>query len=316
MNTAHERALLLRRHAPMEIPWRTHGILLRAVLFVLTCAGTAAFWALLEAFGAPRPGLVTGVVAIAAAEVLIRVRRWWWTGIEEAWWLAGAFAFVSELPRSGTPESNLVIALAAAVPGFRVRNPLFGAFAAIFVVTWAEERLDLGLIAAMVLGGIAVVALLRTWQRPSTEWLWIALAVLMPVVGRAHADREWRAVTIAVYAVFALLALVLAIRNRHHALFVSGGLALGIAVFDAIEPLGVAGEAKLAAAGALLLAGSWLLARALRERTRGIVAAPAGLTPFDDELEVAATISVPAQNFDQRMETGGEFGGAGATGKY
>jgi hypothetical protein len=316
MNAEHERALLLRGVAPVDIPWRTHRLLLRAVLFVLTTIGVAAFYWLLDAFHVARPGIVTGAIALAVAEILIHARRWWWTGVEEALWLCAMFAFVTELANSGRPEAALVLALAAAIPGFRVRNPLFGAAAAVFVAQYFEKRFDLGVVSALVLAAVAVLALLRTWRRPSTEWLWIALAIALPVAGRIDADPVWRNMTIILYGTFAAATLFLAIRKRHHALFLSGGIALAIAVVDFAEKIDLPVEAKLAAAGALLLVGSWLTARALRDRKTGIVATPARLTSFDDDLETLATISIPQQTFDQRMETGGEFGGAGATGKY
>lgn len=316
MSVEHERALLLRDVAPMEIPWRTHRLLLRAVLFVLTTLGVGAFYLLLEAFDVEWKGLITGVIAIAVAELLIHLRRWWWTGVEEALWLAATYALVSELPSSGRPEALLVLALAAAVPGWRVRNPLFGAAAACFVVQYFEQRFDLGVVSAIVLAALAVLALLRTWRRPSTEWLFIAIAVVLPVAGRADADPIWRTMTIILYTAFGAATLYLAIRKRHHAFFVSGGIALAIAATDFAERIALPDEAKLAAAGALLLVGSWLAARALKEKTQGLVATPAKLTTFDDDLEIAATLALPQQNFEQRMESGGEFGGAGATGKY
>ena len=40
----------------------------------------------------------------------------------------------------------------------------------------------------MALG--ACIALLRTWRRPTTEALWIALALVMPIAGRFTADSE------------------------------------------------------------------------------------------------------------------------------
>ena len=316
MSVEHERTLLLRQYTPVEIPWRTHGLLLRAVLFVLTVVGALAFYWLLDAFDFERPGLVTAACALAVAELLIHLRRWWWTGVEEALWLVGTYALVSELPSSGRPEALLVLALAAAVPGWRVRNPLFGAAAAVFVAQYFEKRFDLGVVAAIVIAALAVLALLRTWRRPSTEWLFIALAVALPVAGRAEADPIWRNVTIILYAAFGAATLYLAIRNRHHALFLSGALALAIAATDFAEPIALPLEAKLAAGGALLLVGSWLAARALKEKTTGLVATPAKLTTFDDDLELAATIAIPQQSFDQQMESGGQFGGAGATGKY
>jgi hypothetical protein len=318
MNARDERLLVLRDRdvARVEMPWRTHGLLLRAVLFVFTALGTGALYWFLDLVDVPGPGIATGVIAIAAAELLIRKARWWWTGVEEALWICAAFALISELPRSGTPEAALVLALAAAVPGWRVRNPLFGAVAACFVVTYSEARFDLGVICALVLGALAVLALLRTWERPSTEWLFVALAVVMPIAGRVYADALWRDLTIVLYFAFAIAVLTLAIRKRHHALFVSGGIGLAIAAVGLTERIDLAVEAKLALGGVLLLVGSWLVARALRDRTRGLVATPAKLTPFDDELEVAATIAISQQTFDEKMESGGEFGGAGATGKY
>ena len=76
-------------------------------------------------------------------------------------------------------------------------------------------------------------------------------------------------------------------------------------------------EAQLAVGGAFLLVGSWLIARALRDRTHGIVVTPAALTPFDDAVEIAATVNLPQPEFTPAQQPGGgDFGGAGATGKY
>jgi len=314
MNVEHERALRLRALVPeaaVEVPWRTHGILLRIVLFGLTLAGVAALYFLID-----ERGLITGAITIAIAEYLINARRWWWTGIEEALWIGGVFAAITDLPESGTPEALLVLAAAAAIPGFRMRNPVFGAVAAGFVVAYFEKKWDLGVLAALVLATIAVFALLRTWRRFSTEWLWIALALTLPLVGRFYADEVWRNVTIILYGAFGALALFLAIRKRHHALFFSGALGIAIAGIEVGRLLAAPLELKLAATGACLLLGAWLTARSLRGRTTGIVATPSSLTTFDDELELAATAALPREEFDQKMESGGEFGGAGATGKY
>lgn len=313
MNAEHERAVLLRMRvpaAPVEVPWRTHGLLLRAVFFGLTAAGMLAFHLLFE------NGVVTGALSIALAEYLIRGRRWFWTGVEEALWIGAALALISELPSSGSHESLLVMAAAAAIPGARVRNPLFGVAAAVLVVAYFEKKADLGVIAALAIASLAVFALLRTWRRPSTEWLLIAIALVMPIAGRAYADTEWQTATIILYSAYAALTLFLAVRKRHHALFGSGAIALGIALTDLGERMATPLELKLAVAGATLLLGAWVVSRALRERRTGIVVTPAKLTDFDDEIELAATAALPREDFDQRMESGGEFGGAGATGKY
>jgi hypothetical protein len=313
MNVAEERALLLP--IPQPTTWRTHGLLLRCTLFILTCVGVLAFNVLLDRLYVPRQGIVAGVLCIALAEWLIRA-RWFWTGVEEALWLGGIFSMISELPSSGAPEASLVLASGAAVAGARVRNPLFGAAAAILVAHYFEERFDLGVVAALAIALLAVIALLRTWQRPSNEYLFILIAIALPIFGRSASDEIWRNVTIILYVAFGGLTLFLAIRRRHHALFLAGGVAVAIAAFDSHEFVAAPAEAKLAFAGALLLVGSWLVSRALHGRTRGIVATPAKLTPFDDELEIAATVSIPRPEGESAPERGGEFGGAGATGKY
>jgi len=312
----HERAWMLPEVAGASIPHRTHKIPLRATLFVLTIFGVLALYLFLERMHTSSEGIVTGVVAIVVAELLIRKLRWWWTGVEEGLWIGGAYAMLSELPSSGAPEAMLVLAAGAGIPGARVRNPLFGALAAGFVAAYFEKRFDLGVLAALVIALIAAFGLLRTWRRPSDEHLCIAIAVALPMVGYTHADAVWRQATIALYLAFGLVALILAIRHRHHALFLAGGIGFGIAAIEFARTIEIALEAKLALGGAILLGGSWLTSRALRDRTTGIVATPAKRTPFDDELEVIATTALPRAEFDQKPESGGEFGGAGATGKY
>ena len=317
MKIEHERALMLPAVAgSVSVPHRTHKILLRATLFVLTLIGVAGLNFFLDGIDVPRQGIAAGLVSIALAEFLILVRRWWWTGVEEALWIGGMYSMISELPSSGTPEAMLVLAAGAALPGARVRNPLFGALAASFVAAYFEERFDLGVLAALGMALVAAFALLRTWRRPSTEFLWIALAVVLPLVGYSQADAVWRNATIALYLAFGLVALFLALRYRHHALFLAGAIGIGVAAIEFALTMRMALEAKLAAGGALLLGCAFVASRALRDRTTGFVSTPANLTPFDDELEIAATVALPRADCDQKVESGGEFGGAGATGKY
>ena len=326
MKLEHERALMLEGRASSppasailagaaKVPHRTHGILLRATLFVLTSVGVFGLNFLLDSLDVPKQGIAAGIIAIVLAELLIRI-GWFWTGVEEALWIGGAFSLISELPRTGTPESTLVIAGAAAIAGARVRNPLFGALAAGFFAYYFERRFDLGVIAALVIALIAAFALLRTWRRPSNEFLCIAVAVTLPIAGYFFADDVWRNATIALYAAFGVVAFFLAVRYRHHALFLAGGIGVAIAAIEFARTLDLPLEAKLAIGGALPLAGAWIAARALRDRTTGIVATPSQLTSFDDELQIAATVALPHEEFEPKPEQGGEFGGAGATGKY
>lgn len=330
MNIDHERndavrALLAREHllrpeieAQLEQPWRTNGFVVRVVFFLLTGIALGAFAIFCHLLGLGYPGFTTCVVAIATAEYLIRNRRWFATGVENALWLGGTMAFISELPKSGTPEALLVIAVAFALPAARVRNPLFGAAAAICIAIYFEERFDLGVLASLILATLALLALLRTWRRPSNEWLFIAIALALPIAGITQADAQWRNVTIALYFAFALLALILGITRRHHAFFLASMIGFAIATTELFELLPLVNEAKLAIAGALLLAIAFAITRALRERTHGFVLTPAKLTSIDDELELAATMSLKPESRapDVPKSGGGSFGGAGASGEF
>lgn len=322
MTVPQERARLLRDRLEDEglrdladaiaVEWRAHGIVLRSLFFILTSIAVIALYLLTD-----QAGVFTAIVAIAFAEILILRFRWLGTGVEEALWIGGAFALVSELPNGGDAEALLLLAAAAAVAWLRVRNPLFGAASAGFVVAYCETRFDRGVIVAIVIAAISVLALLRTWRRPTAESLWIALAVTMPLAGRFAADAIWRDMTILLYGGFAALTLALALRKRHHGLFAAGGVALVIAGTDLARKIDAPLEAKLAAAGAILLGSSWLVSRALRDRTSGFVLAPMDL----DEIDTAATLvssgaaGSPPAEAPSRPE-GGRFGGAGASGDY
>jgi hypothetical protein len=330
MNVEHERnhavrALLkdeklLRPEiaAQLEQPWRTNGVIVQAIFFVLTCIGLGAFYGFLSLLGIGYAGVIAAVAAIVLAEYLIGAWRWYRTGVEAALWIGGLLAAISELPRSGTPESILVIAAACAIAGARVRQPLFGAAAVLCVVYYLEDRFDLGVVAALVLSAAALVALLRTWRRPSNEWLLIAIALSLPFAGISHADREWRTTTIALYTVYAALAFALAVKRRHHAFFLAGMIGAAIAAAELAQLIDIEPEAPLFLAGALLLGIAFAVSRALRDQTRGFVLTPAKLTPFDEELELAATFALkPETPVSEAPKTGGgSFGGAGASGDY
>lgn len=334
MNAQHERNFFLRGRlkgehllrddvaAQLEVPGRTSGLLAQIAFFVLTCVALGAFYGLTHICEIKFYGLVTGVVAIVLAEYLIGAKRWFFTGVEAALWLGGLLALISELPHSGKPEALLVVAAVGAIAGLRVRNPLFGAAAAIFVMVYFEERFNLGVVYALSIAFAACLALLRTWRRPTTEALWIALALVMPIVGRFTADPVWRDTTISLYLILGAVALLLGIAKRHHALFLTAMIAFAIAGRDLSEKVTVPLEAKLALDGALLLALSFAISRLLRDRTRGFVLTPIQLTPLDDALQTAATLvfqptsSAPPEPPPAPSGGGGSFGGAGASGDY
>jgi hypothetical protein len=306
--------------AQLKTPWRSHGVIVQAVFFVLTLVAMGAAYGFLHLFSIPGRGILAGIAFLPAAEFLIRVQRWFGTGVEAALWIGGLFGFISELPSSGKPEALLVVAAAFAIAGFRVRNPLFGAVAAICVMVYAETKWDVGVVAALVIATLAAVALLREWRRPSTEWLWILMAMALPVAGVFTADAKWRTMTIAVYAAYGALAFGLGLMKRHHALLLSGASGLVIAAVLAAERMDAPLETKLAAGGAFLLVTAFIAQRALRARTTGIVVTPASLTRVDEALAIAGALAAPTgtrvESSESRPQGEGGFGGAGATGDY
>lgn len=324
MTADHERAREMRSRdwpidraivdAEFPQPWRGYGLLARIVFFVLTCAGIAAFIGLTDA------ELVAAALSLGLAEFLIRKRRWFHTGVEEALWIGGLFAALQALPNSNAPEGNLLLAAAAGIAGFRVRNPLFGALAAFFITAYLERVADLGTLGATLIALAALFALYRTWKRPSTEWLFIALAVTMPVAGAIHADSRWALVTIALNLAFAAIAFVSAIVKRHHWMFAAAAVALVVAVSFASGRFHWRGDLTLGIAGAALLLAAWLTAVALRNRTRGLVMTPAKVTEFDDDLQSIGTFTAATPSAgnppESRPQEGGGFGGAGATGDF
>lgn len=318
MTADHERARAINARWPraqLPQPWHGYGLLGQIVFFLLTVAGIFAF------FMMTRQELLTAAVCIGLAEYLIRVRKWFGTGVEAALWIGGLFSALQALPNTGAPEATLLIAAAAAIAGFRVRNPLFGALAAFFVTQYLEATRDLGTIAALVIAAASLFALYRTWKRPSTEWLFIILLVTMPFAGWTHADTRWASLTLSLYAAFAALCLASAIVKRHHAMFAGAAAALIVAAGILVDRIRLSEELTLLIAGAVLLIASAAAAHLLRGRTRGFVVTPSQLTSFDDDLEMLGTVTAAAHPSagnppESRGQGDGGFGGAGATGNY
>jgi uncharacterized membrane protein YgcG len=185
-----------------------------------------------------------------------------------------------------------------------------------------ERKWDLGVLFALIVATIAIVLLSRVWRRPSTEWLFIAIALALPLAGYAEADAAWRWTTIALYAAFGVIAFGFAIAKRHHAFFLAAAIGFTIASLELGRELSmIVLEAKLAIGGAFLLALSLVVSRLLRDHTRGFVATREKLTTADDVLAIAATIAMQPAHHTSNVTTsreggGGEFGGAGASGDY
>ena len=323
-DVAEERAIKLRRRkiAAAEVPWRSNGLLVSLVFFVLTLAALAAAFWLLEVWHLPK-GWITGVVAIATAEVLIRGHRFFGTGIESALWIGGLFAFILGLPGKGSPEALLLFAAASALAGCRMRNALFGAIASIFVISYfaARDARETAAGVALVVSLVALIVLTRELQRPSTEWLFSALLIIPPIAGAIATAERLPPIWATTYFIAACACVITALRTPGHALFIGAGVHLAIAIgtLAAHGLLPWRLEWRMIAGGAFLLAVSATLSRLLRKRTTGIVITPDRLTAFDEALQIGGALALqprvqaaPAQ----RESGGGTFGGAGASGEF
>jgi hypothetical protein len=299
-------------HSKAQPAWRRHSIPLTITFFVLTCIAVAAFAAFLHLIRAPY-GIATLAVCIGIAELLIQGYKFQRTGVESALWIAGPVAFIISLPSQGRPEAVLVFAAAAGVAGWRVRNPVFIAAAAVLVdvyvhIKWHNAIATVAF--ALVVTIIAAIALLREWRRPTTEWAWVSVVIVMPIASYITADTFGAA-----YALAGIVLVALGVHARHRALLVGGVIAIAIGMFDVQKLIANPLEEKLIAGGVLVLAIAITLTRTLRGRTTGFVTTKA--RDRYEVLQIVGAITIPAPAIAPSNDFkagGGGFGGGGATG--
>lgn len=317
MNASEER----RRELDIRIGRQSRGALLSLVFFVLTGLAVAATFFLLERLSLPK-GWLTAILCIAVAEVLIRRFHFAGRGVESALWLGGLFAFIFGLPSEGRPEGLLLFAAACAIAGARVRNPLIGALWPVFAIAYLGLRhWDVAaLLVGIIIAAVALLALAREWQRPSTEMLLVALMIASLVAGAwgtvtAYTSPAW----FLAYVAFALAAFALGIRFRHRGALFGGALAIVIASIGLRDMFDFPLEWKLIFAGALLFAIAAAISRMLRGKTTGFVVTPVE-SSYEEALRLIGTTALAPQGATngtpEPIGGGGKFGGAGATGDF
>src|SRR5687767_4916021 len=269
-SVADERAMELRARgfaAPMEIEWRRNSIGLSTLFFVLTAIGIVATYAFLDLVNVPGRGFLTFAISIAIAELLIRQFRFYGTGIESALWIGGLFAFIIGLPGEGRVEVLLLFAVAAAVAGFRVRNPLIGVLAPAFVIAYVLDKAEAAGAAfiAIVIAFTALVALAREWRRPSTEALVVVLTILPPVAAAMGGVKSLAPWWSAVFFAIATVMLVFGLRWRSHAPLIAAAVnaVIAIAILTVHKLIPFEPEWRLMIGGATMLAASAVIAHAL-----------------------------------------------------
>lgn len=321
---ADERALELRARgfdAPIAVPWRRNSLGLSILFFVLTSIAVFATFGFFKLIDLPGAGYVTAAISLALAEWLIRTRRFFGTGIESALWLGGLFAFIFGLPGEGRTEVILLFAAASAIAGRRVRNPLLGGLASALAIGYfvAKEAHVAAVVTAIVVTLLAVAAVSREWQRPSTEALWMVLALVSTPVATLGSLRRIEAWWSIVFVLLAAALIATGLKLRSHTPLIASAVngVIAAAILAAHDLLPFVLEWRLAVAGAALLAASALIARQLRGRTTGIVTTPDSLTTADEDLQILATIAAqPHVEVQPATPEGGRFGGAGSTGEF
>ncbi|HEY8183556.1 MAG TPA: hypothetical protein VII32_15035 [Thermoanaerobaculia bacterium] len=306
--------------------WRHMSLIVQIVFFFLTLFAMSALYGFCSLLRLPA-GRIILVSSIAVAELLIRRAHFWRTGVESALWLGGLYSFIFSLPHSGKPEAFLVLAAAAALAGWRVRNALFGALAATLVVAYFEALHShwAALFLAIAIALIALVGQTLQWKRPSTELLWQIIAIVMPVAGYlAIVFRDSHFVTdgrvVAIFLGVAVVFAIVGIRRRLRVPFVVATIAIAIAIVEAHDYMPVSVEAELIMVGAVTLAIAGAIMRSLRDKKTGFVLGVAKQSDLRDALSVAPTLlsvhGADSGTPSQHAGGGGEFGGAGASGNY
>jgi hypothetical protein len=326
-----DRYPALRRAAEAHAGgWKTPSLLTRVLMFALGLL--AASLVVGSLIWTPGRFLAAGLALILAGEWLIRKRRLFAGGIEEALILCGAVAIVGQLldwasGLQGATHVLLALSLAVLAAGLRTRNALFTTLAAIgFSVALGSSgarTLELG--AALACTAVALSALVlgnRQWARPSSDRMLDALVVAMPAAAQGWilAVGFTGAVAIALALAFAALFTAIGVRRRTHAPLLGALVQLGFLAWSMRDFTGLQPPGRLIALGGVLLIAAFVVDRAFRPPRRGISSQALGRRPeFEELLQIAgaghaaAAAAAPGPSV---AGEGGAFGGGGASGRF
>jgi hypothetical protein len=297
--------------------WRVTGLLARSALFVLGFVAAALLVGILRS-GGEVVLLISGLIAIGAAEWLTVTRRLHASGIEEGLGVAGSLlvgAWIATLlePRftvAGASVTVLLLIVAGGAAGLRRLNPFVTTCASIAFVSWIgttaaarviDGTIGGGLTVLFVGGTIAASALAlgaREYRRPShdrmLDWLvatlpaaayvqyarWSAFDPTQVAVG----DGTGRPVAIVLLLTLGAAMLWTGLRRRRHApLWGFLGCVAGLAM-ELHGALPLATETWLIVCGLVALAAGVALERYLRTPRNGLTSAP--LTTREGPLDL------------------------------
>lgn len=350
----------LARSPDRDGGWHTASPRGRFGFFVL--AQLAAFFGslflapLIESAGFSLRGfwLLTGLIALVAAEWVVRQRQAFKSGLEEGLWTSGIAALCLYVADSLASHS---VAAAATVCGgllfiaaLRMLSPLAMTLAMIAFVTGLQASVDasrrsltFAFVLFLVCVAIALLSLVlgaRRFERPSHDRMLDQLVVVMPVfaylplgslpylaklpIGMELDLSGLPATMLGVRLVLlgcAGLFLWTGLRRRTHAPIIAALLCVLCLVVDLHAVIGLSLRWQLVLWGSVALAASVVLDRWLRKPRNGITTADVGddaESPIFPDIARAALLTplhAPASSTPYEGGSGG-FSGGGASGRY
>jgi hypothetical protein len=330
--------------------WMAATTIARCAFFALGVFAAGLTAAILGLIHVPGYLLITGLIAIAAAEWLILDKHLFGAGIEEALEVSGllmiALQIVDPLVNSSAVRAPLLIALALAVAGFRLLNPLFITLSVV-ALSFAMESagaLHGGLpvfpasMAATFCFAVAAAALLiarAQFQRPAHDRMLNWLIVAMPLAGYLWVESKnasgltldllrhapVRCIPALVLLTYGVAALIAGMRRRAHAPIMAFILCAGCMAYELRNLTNLSLQVKLIGWGGVVLLLTLALDRHLRTPRRGITSQrfEENDGPFDLlQLAGASALAPPSvQNPGSQFKGGGGAGGGGgASGSY
>ena len=332
--------------------WRRARLPTRCALFVAALLAAGFAHAVLQLLHIPHAVACIGAIELALAEWLIRRRRLFACGVEEALAISGLLSLGYDLllSHSGFATGPIIWLITGAfgAAALRLRNALFGLVAALVGVgalvyyggvhtPWLDQHG--ARIASLLCYAFALVALgagARTLSRPSHERMLDWLVVAMPVAGYLWSASSPNGYFAADYLhdhspsalytplaplLFGVIALFTGLRRRTHAPVLAGMLCVACVAYELRNLSGLPWHVRFMLWGTLLLATAVVLERWLRRPRGGITSrrlGPASETDGLLQLGGAAALTPPAAPAANATFSGGGggFGGGGASGRY
>jgi hypothetical protein len=320
--------------------WKTIGWMKRSALFLLGIVCAALTYIVLELMHLPGAPWICAALLLGAAEWLIVGRRLFGCGIEELLEAASlvivAIFAVDFWHGRHDSMTLLLIAVAFALAGLRLLNPLFSTVSVIslsaaiheFIVQQGHSSpsaaawLSGGL--CFVVGTAALAGCMIEFRRPSYDRMVDWLVVAMPVcgylwigVGGSAPSSVW--LTAALLLAFGGAALAVGVRARLHAPLGAFMLCAGCLAYELRRISSLSVQERLLLGGGAVLLIAVALDRYLREPRRGITSRQLETDDSLDPLQLAGTLALaphgPAGP-DGFKGGGGTSSGGGASGNY